>query len=166
MRKHIKKETITKESSETSEELTPSDMITKKPPNSMRIILRSLIVLISYLISLNFASSSKDSKEQNNFLLLKFLRKKMGQLNAWSKTYKLIYYSISFTWRSKALLITALMKSLENISKQQLNSRNNLSKNSEMKVVRLNRKNIPTQISTMKSLNILMTTKRILIPQF
>jgi hypothetical protein len=82
MRKHIKKETIMKESSETSEELTPSDMITKKPPNSMRIILRSLIVLISYLISLNFASSSKDSKEQNNFLLLKFLRKKMGQLNA------------------------------------------------------------------------------------
>jgi hypothetical protein len=82
MRKHIKKETITKESSETSEELTPSDMITKKPPNSMRIILRSLIVLISYLISLNFASSSKDSKEQNNFLLLKFLRKKMAQLNA------------------------------------------------------------------------------------
>ena len=86
MRKHIKRETITRASLEISEELMHLDMITKRQQNSMRIILRNSIDQTSSLISQNYASSSKDSKEESNFLSAKSSRKKMDLPNVSSKT--------------------------------------------------------------------------------
>ncbi len=97
MRKLIKRETITRASSEILEEPMHLDTITKKQQNSMRIILRNSIDQTSSLISLNYASSSKDSKEESNFLSAKSSHKKMDLPNVSSKTYKPIYSSISST---------------------------------------------------------------------
>ena len=129
----------------------------------MRIILRNSIDQTSSLISLNCASSSKDSKEESNFLSAKSSRKKMDLPNVSSKTSKPIYSSISSTWRSKVPSISAPMKNLENISKQQLSFRSNWLKSSETRVVQQNNKSIHMQTSIMRLLNILTTTRRISI---